>query len=96
LRNIEAYYERSGMNCNGEKAEAMLCTLNNRLQPSNFPPFRYDGQEIRISYTLRHLGVIFDRQLNFFEHVNSVLQIEGALQQTVIRSKGSSSKLWYA
>ena len=31
LRNIEAYCECSGMHCNGEKAKAMLCTLNNRL-----------------------------------------------------------------
>jgi len=51
----------------------MLCALNNRLQLSNFPPIRYDGQEIRVSDTLRHLGVIFDRQLNFSEHVNSIL-----------------------
>ena len=72
-RNIEAYCECSGMQCNGEKAEAMLCTLNNRLQSSSFPPIHYNGQEIRVSNTLRHLGVIFDRQLNFSEHVNSVL-----------------------
>jgi len=72
-RNIEAYCECSGMQCNGEKAEAMLCTLNNRLQSYSFPPIHYNGQEIRVSNTLRHLGVIFDRQLNFSEHVNSVL-----------------------
>jgi len=51
----------------------MLCALNNRLQPSRFPPIRYDGQEIRVSDTFRHLGVIFHRQLNFSKHVNSVL-----------------------
>jgi len=73
LCNIEAYCECSGMHCNGEKAEAMLCTLNNRLQSSNFPPIQYDGQEVRVSDTLRHPGVIFDRQVNFSEHVNSVL-----------------------
>ena len=47
-RNIGAYCECSGMHCNGEKAESMLCTWNNRLQPSSFPPTRYDGKEIRI------------------------------------------------
>jgi len=73
LHNIEANYECSGMYCSGEKAEAMLCTLNNRLQPSSFPPIRYDGQEIRVSDILCHLRVIFDRQLNFSEHVSSVL-----------------------
>jgi len=73
LRNIEAYCECSGMQYNGEKAEAMLCTLNNRLQSSSFLPIHYDGQEIRVSDTLRHLGVIFDRQFNFSEHVKSVL-----------------------
>ena len=73
LCNIEAYCECSGMHCNGEKAEAMLCTLNNRLQSSNFPPIQYDGQEVRVSDTLRHPGAIFDRQLNFSEHANSVL-----------------------
>jgi len=73
LRNIEAYCEGSGTHCNGEKAEAMLCTLSIRLQSSSFPPIHYDGQEIRVADTLHHLGVIFDRQLNFSEHVNSVL-----------------------
>ena len=73
LRNIEAYCACSGMHCNGEKAEAMLCTLNNRLQSSSFPPIHYDRQEIRVSNTLRHLRVIFDIQLYFSEHVNSVL-----------------------
>ena len=34
--------------------------------------YHYDGQAIRVSDTLRHVGVIFDRQLNFSEHVNSV------------------------
>ena len=48
-RNIEAYCECSGMHCKGEKPEPMLCTLNSRLQPSNFPPIRNDGQEIRLS-----------------------------------------------
>ena len=47
--------------------------INTRLQSSSFPPIHYDGQEIRVSDTLRHLGVIYDRQLNFSEHVNSVL-----------------------
>jgi len=51
----------------------MLCTLNKRLQPSSFPPIHYDGQEMRVSDTLHHLGVIFGRQLNFSEHVNAVL-----------------------
>ena len=50
-----------------------MCTLNNRLQPSSFPPILYDGQDIRVLDTLRHFGVFLDRQLNFSEHVNSVL-----------------------
>jgi len=73
LRNIKAYCDCSGMYSNGERAEAMLFALNNRLQSSSFPPIHYDGQDIRLSDTLRHLVVIFDRQLNFSEHVNSVL-----------------------
>ena len=70
LRNIEAYCECSGMHCNDEKVEAMM----NRLQPSSFPPIRYAGQETRVLDTLRHLSVILDVQLNFSEHVNSVLR----------------------
>ena len=73
LRNIKAYCDCSGMYSNGERAEAMLFALNNRLQSSSFLPIHYDGQEIRVSDTLRHLGVIFDRQFNFSEHVKSVL-----------------------
>ena len=44
LRNIEAHCECSGMHCNGEKARAMLCTLNNRLQPSSYPPIAMMGK----------------------------------------------------
>ena len=91
LTDIQHYCQANHMYCNGDKAEALYCTLNNTFQSTDMPPITYDGQFIQTASKLRHLGVIFDRQLHFTEHVNYIL-LRGASTPSVLRLVGRLKK----
>ena len=59
---------------NADKAAALFCTLNNIIRQEDAPIPEYGGMLIIPDQSLRYLGVIFDKQLNFTTHVNSTLQ----------------------
>ncbi len=74
LSKIERCCEDDGNHINGEKANALFCTLNNRMKPEDLPTPVYGGTNIELSSSLRYLGVVLDSQLNFTEHINCALQ----------------------
>ncbi len=74
LRAIELCCREDGNEINGDKAAALFCTLNNRCPQDSQPVPSYSGTPIQLSNTLRYLGVVFDRCLNFTEHVDHTLK----------------------
>ena len=74
LSSIMKQCEEDGCEINGDKAAALFCTLNNKLTQDSLPVPAYGGTNIEPSNSLRYLGVVFDRQLNFTDHVNNTLQ----------------------
>ena len=73
LDRIEQTCNAEGAEINGDKAQALFFTLNNRVKQEDIPSVTYGGTRIELGETLRYLGVVFDRQLNFTEHINSTL-----------------------
>ena len=73
LSSIMQQCEDDGCEINGDKAAALFCTLNNKLTQDSLPVPAYGGTNIEPSNSLRYLGVIFDRQLNFADHINNTL-----------------------
>ena len=74
LQSIEQCCRVDGNEINGDKAAALFCTLNNRCPQDSQPVPSYAGTTIQLSSTLRYLGVVFDRSLNFTEHVDHALK----------------------
>ena len=66
--------EDDGCEINGDKAAALFCTLSNKLNQDSRPVPTYGGTNIEPSNSLRYLGVVFDRQLSFADHINNTLQ----------------------
>ena len=74
LDRIKLQCDQDGDEINADKAAALFCTLNNRIRQKDVPIPEYGGTLIIPDQSLRYLGVIFDKQLNFTTHVNSTLQ----------------------
>ncbi len=74
LDRIKLQCDLDGDEINGDKAAALFCTLNNRVRQEDIPIPEYGGTLIEPDQSLRYLGVVFDKQLNFTAHINSTLQ----------------------
>ncbi len=74
LERIKHQCDLDGDEINGDKAAALFCTLNNRGKQEDVPIPEYGGTLINPDQSLRYLGVVFDRQLNFTAQINSTLQ----------------------
>ena len=74
LDKVHAWCVDSGMSMNADKGSALYHTLNNRLAEEEIPRPTYQGNVIPQTGSMRYLGTVFDRQLNFCKHVDQVIE----------------------
>ena len=74
LVKVDEWCGQTGSDVNPEKVLALYCTLNNRLPAAEVPCPEYQGRTITPEDSMRHLGVFFDRQLNFTCHVDKIVE----------------------
>ena len=74
LTSIQACCEKDRCEINGDKAAALHCTLRKKIQNADQPVPTYGEANIPLSTSMRYLGVVFDKQLSYTEHVNTTLQ----------------------
>lgn len=71
LENILEYGQEWKITFNSSKTVQQTFSLRNN---PNIPKLFFDGQEIPVNYTHKHLGVFFSKDLKFKSHVNDIIK----------------------
>ena len=71
LREASQWCTKTGSFINPDKAQMLLCTLDNKAAGQPVAPVTFGGTDIERTDQLRYLGVHFDRMLTFNKHVEA-------------------------
>ena len=72
LEKASEWCNMTGSFINPEKAQMLLCTLDNKAAGRPVTPVKFGGTEIERTDQLRYLGIHFDRMLTFKKHVEAI------------------------
>lgn len=73
LANLKMYFEDNGMKLNLNKTKVIHFS-SRRRRPPIIPEVHLDGEVVERVSSLRYLGLILDENLNFSDHVKSVVK----------------------
>ena len=73
LQEASQWCGRTGSFINPEKAQMLLCTLDNKAAGRPVTPVNFGGTDIERTDQLRYLGIHFDRMLTFNKHVEATV-----------------------
>uniref|UniRef100_A0A8C7Y525 Reverse transcriptase domain-containing protein n=1 Tax=Oryzias sinensis TaxID=183150 RepID=A0A8C7Y525_9TELE len=72
LEEIKAWMNSNFPQLNSSKTEALLVGTPQQIHSSSISQFTFDSQIIIVSSSVTNLGVQFDSQLNFNNHINDL------------------------
>ena len=73
LERIEGWCVESGALVNPTKASVTWFSLNNYIVHTQTPNVTFCGEVLVRTSTMKHLGVLFDRSLWFYAHVDTII-----------------------
>ena len=84
ISDVRRWMLRHHLRINDSKTEVMVLGTQAQLDKINFCSVKVGQSDINFATTVRNLGVLFDQQLNMYEHVNAICR-KGFIQIKRIR-----------
>ena len=72
LHSVHSWLTRNRLSPNPSKTEFLLIDLRRQIEKLNFNSFNFSGSAVSCVSSARNLGVIFDSELSFHDHISSV------------------------
>jgi hypothetical protein len=82
LQKVESYAKHNKLIFNAQKTQCVLFTKNLKYQK---PVIMFNGQQLPLKNSFKHLGIIVDSKLTFKEHANYLLAKVSELINNLLR-----------